>query len=148
MFTRFQAAMYFSMQPVTHADSELEREEPGVATHFSKQVDLRFCTPGWSAHASSCVGGSVKIEAPRPGAATREARETYVHKLLGVGHGGLVPDLLDDGVLHGGGVHVRGRGRRGLVAARMVGEKDGRSQSLESASEGWSLKLVQLGLRR
>lgn len=41
--TRFHAAMYFSMHAVTHDVSELDRDEPGVGTHFSKQLDLRFC---------------------------------------------------------------------------------------------------------
>ena len=34
--------MYFSMQFVTQVDSVLEREVPGLGTHFSKQLDLRF----------------------------------------------------------------------------------------------------------
>lgn len=53
--TRFHAAMYFSMQPVTHVSSELESEDPGLGTHFSKQVDLRFCVPVLSAFYSLII---------------------------------------------------------------------------------------------
>jgi hypothetical protein len=34
----FQAAMYFSMQLVIQVVSPLDREVPGLGTHFSKQV--------------------------------------------------------------------------------------------------------------
>jgi len=53
LLTRFQAAMYFSMQSVTHRDSELESDVPGFAMHFSKHENLidyipnllaKFCT--------------------------------------------------------------------------------------------------------
>jgi hypothetical protein len=40
----FQAAMYFSMQPVMQVVSPLDREVPGLGTHFSKQVSWSFCT--------------------------------------------------------------------------------------------------------
>jgi hypothetical protein len=38
----FQAAMYFSMQLVMQVDSPLDREVPGLGTHFSKQVSWSF----------------------------------------------------------------------------------------------------------
>lgn len=69
--------MYFSMQFVTHEDSELEREEPGVETHFSKQLDLRFCA---CCGQSMClqVSGLWEIEVPHPATATGRARRTFM----------------------------------------------------------------------
>jgi hypothetical protein len=38
----FQAAIYFSMQLVMQVVSLLEREDPGLGTHFSKQFSWSF----------------------------------------------------------------------------------------------------------
>jgi hypothetical protein len=38
----FQAAMYFSMQLVMQVVSPLDKEVPGLGTHFSKQVSWSF----------------------------------------------------------------------------------------------------------
>lgn len=40
--TWFQADMYFSMQFVKQVCSPLDREEPGLGTHFSKQFSFIF----------------------------------------------------------------------------------------------------------
>jgi hypothetical protein len=49
--TWFQAAMYFSMHDVMHVCSLLEREVPGLGTHFSKQFSWSFYIDriSWSA---------------------------------------------------------------------------------------------------
>jgi hypothetical protein len=41
--TWFHVAMYFSMQSVTHVDSEDESDVPGFAMHFSKHENLMAC---------------------------------------------------------------------------------------------------------
>lgn len=42
LLTVFQALMYFSMHWVKQVDSPLDREDPGLGTHFSKQCSLTF----------------------------------------------------------------------------------------------------------
>lgn len=114
--TRFHAAMYFSMHAVTHVDSELESEDPGFGTHFSKQVDLRFCIPLRQSFTPQSYLGWLEARAvPETlgsgGEGEGVADRAYVHELLGVGHGRLRPYLLDDGVLDRVGVHGVGGGR-------------------------------------
>jgi hypothetical protein len=40
--TWFHACMYFSMHVVTHVCSPLDRDAPGLGTHFSKQFSWIF----------------------------------------------------------------------------------------------------------
>lgn len=145
--TRFHAAMYFSMQPVTHVCSELESEDPGLETHLSKQVDLRFCVlyvsippPQLYISLQGRVGpGARNVGFGRKGEELGRVG-TYVHELLGVGHGRLRPYLLDDGVLDRVGVHgvgggvdrfrmLTGVGGGGYVMRRSLGGLGGSSGS-------------------
>lgn len=41
-FTWFHAAMYFSMHDLVQLSSLLERDFPGLGTHFSKQFSWSF----------------------------------------------------------------------------------------------------------
>lgn len=44
--TWFQAAMYFSMHLLKQACSPLDREGPGLGTHFVKHSSFKFCSVG------------------------------------------------------------------------------------------------------
>lgn len=87
----FQAAMYFSIQLVMQVDSPLDREVPGLGTHFSKQVS-------WSFYYKTVV--SISSVAKRA-----IVTWTYLDQSAGIDEVGLLLDLLDDSSLDLCGIH-------------------------------------------
>lgn len=87
----FQAAMYFSMQLVMQVDSLLDREVPGLGTHFSKQVS-------WSFYYKAVV--SLSLVAKRA-----IVTWTYLNQSAGIDKVSLLLDLLDDSSLDLCGIH-------------------------------------------
>lgn len=88
--TMFQAAMYFSMQLVMQVVSPLDREVPGLGTHFSKQVSWSFCH------------GPLLVLRRRSGI----VKWADLNESAGVNQVGLLLDLLDDSSLDLCGIHV------------------------------------------
>jgi hypothetical protein len=87
----FQAAMYFSMQLVMQVDSPLDKEVPGLGTHFSKQVS-------WSFYHKTVVSLSVVSKRVI-------VTWTYLDQSAGIDEVSLLLDLLDNSSLDLCGIH-------------------------------------------
>lgn len=90
--TLFQAARYLSMHMVTQELSPLERLDPGLVTHFSKQCSLTFCS-------------REKMLVPGLLWGSRRREGSCLEELPRVGDVALGLDLADDRLLDRRGVH-------------------------------------------